>query len=313
MTEQEVSRLMGRFRRDMFLASGFRWAFLGVMIGCVAAAGAWRHSEYQQIAWIAILTAAVGWALLAWMSFGQARQAGLGEILLETGRLEDAERNLCAALGGFGIFRHVKLIAAHNLAAVFFARREYAQGSVVCREVLRHRFGQFNSLQRACRLLWADCLLMLNDVGGAYDAFRPLYDCSLSLQEQLRLLPVQIRYELAARQEAQTVNNIISKVRLSDMLDSPTAGLVNAMLAEACRRRGLREQWRYLARRAWLYTELDALVPCCPAIEPIAADPPVTSGVRRQEVGGAGDGSHPGVPGVLQPDLPEVGLGRSDG
>jgi hypothetical protein len=106
----------------------------------------------------------------------------------------------------------------------------------------------------------ADSLLMLDRAQEAYEALRPVYDQPLSLAERMKLLPVQLRYELAADHSASAVRDLREKARIAELLEPQRAGLVHALLAEACRREGLEPQRDFLARRAAIYTDVPELM-----------------------------------------------------
>jgi hypothetical protein len=106
-------------------------------------------------------------------------------------------------------------------------------------------------------------------VDAAYDAMRPVYDTQLSLSDRMKLLPVQLRYELAADHSSASVNALAEKVRVAELLDSSQAALVHAMLAEACRRESMPDQQAFLLKRARLYHDLEPLAEQYALITPI--------------------------------------------
>jgi len=86
----------------------------------------------------------------------------------------------------------------------------------------------------------------------------------------MKLLPIQLRYELAADYPAAAAQSLPEKLQIAELLDSPRAALVHALLAEACRRNHMPAQQAFLAERAWLYHDLDQLAPRYPVIALIA-------------------------------------------
>ena len=112
---------------------------------------------------------------------------------------------------------------------------------------------------------------MLDRRDEAYEAMRPVYDVPLSLLDRMKLLPVQLRYELAANHTASAVRELGEKIKVAELLDAPGAALVHALLAEACDRQAMGRQRDFLTARAWLYHDLTDLADRYELIAPLTA------------------------------------------
>jgi len=219
----------------------------------------------------------LGAALLAWILFlvhliRVTREVQAGGVLLTTGQLDDAEVWLRRGIERFSLSGHAKILACQQLASLFFRRSAYQEVVTICQELLRHRIRRVRKVWINTRLMLADSLLMLDRTSEAYAAMRPVYDVPLSLADRMKLLPIQLRYELAADHAASAVQALAEKVRIAELLDAPRAALVHALLAEACRREAMPGQRDFLAERARLYFDLDQLVQRYAVIAPIAGE-----------------------------------------
>jgi hypothetical protein len=119
----------------------------------------------------------------------------------------------------------------------------------------------------------AESLLSLDRVGEAYEAMRPVYDVPLTLADRMKLLPVQLWYELQAGQAIASVESLPEKVRIAELLDSQQAALVHAMLAGPCRQRAMPAESEFLLRRARLYADLEPIIQRYPVLAPIGSSP----------------------------------------
>ena len=81
----------------------------------------------------------------------------------------------------------------------------------------------------------------------------------LNLAEQLLLLPIELRCQVTAEQYDAASESLPWKVERAELLDSPTAGLVHALLAMAADHTGQSRMAGFLRHRAELYHGLDNL------------------------------------------------------
>lgn len=269
MTPLSLDRLLPTLRRHLTLLRVLRIALLGGLtvllvwsLALPGPAGRWV------LAGLGLL------AVSAWMMFvaawiRQTRDLQAGTLLLTLGRLDDAENRLGRSLMRFTLSARAKLIVGQQLAALFFRRERHADVVALCRELLRHRLAGIQNVWINTRLLLADSLLLMDQVADAYAAIRPVYDMPLSLADRMKLLPLQLRYELASDHAESAVGALAEKVRVAELLDSPRAALVHALLAEACRRRAMPVQQAFLTERARLYHDLEDLAERYPVISPV--------------------------------------------
>ncbi len=263
MTQPELDDLLRRFRRRMACSTAVRWLIVFSVAASFATAGPFGGAESSW--WITVWLTAVllGWLMLVAVSVRTGKGMRWASVLLTAGRWQEAERELAHVLRSFSVFRHTLLAAGQQLGTVLHAQQQYAQAREVFRAIVRAigRTRASHSVERAARLLWADCELALGNLAGTYEAFLPLYGVPLTLSERLVLLPIELRYELAAGHTRHAVANLPDRVRHAELLDSVQSAWVHAMLAEACRREGLDGQAAFLQRRAALYHDLNELPP----------------------------------------------------
>jgi tetratricopeptide (TPR) repeat protein len=265
-----VDRLLRALRRNLVLFQGLRV----VVAAAFAAALVWAlglpaGTNKTALAFLA------GAAILLWLGFVAhsvrlVREFQISSALMAMGRFDDAEDRANRLLGRFSFSARGQFMLFQQLAGLLFRRDRYEEVIAICSELLRHRLGLARGLAFNARMMLADSLLLLDRVDEAYQAIRPVYDTPLSLADRMKLLPIQLRYELAAGHVASATQGLAEKVRVAELLDSQRAALVHALLAEACRRKAMPVQQAFLAERARLYHDLEPLAKRYRSIEPIA-------------------------------------------
>ncbi len=263
MTLAEAEGIVRRLRRHFFLALAARVLIIALVV--VVFFGALVQDEVIAEADTlpyAIVFATFLWILLTAVSVRQIRTANQASVYISSGRLDLAERQLKSAIHQFSLYGMGKLLACHNLAVVAHGQKDYQVAAVLCDGVVALRGSISRSLGRLCRILLADCRLLLGDTGSARTAIGPLSlgNPTLSLSEELMLLPIVLRCQIAEGDfERAARESLPRKVWLAELLDAPKAALVHALLARACDRLGDAEAAGFLQRRAELYHDLEEL------------------------------------------------------
>jgi len=266
--------VLARFRRQMFLLRvaqvGAVVAFVLGMAGMTVAPSEWaRRSMF-----LGLVALVAVWVLLTLRSLRIMRQVHAGGVLLSIGRLDDAEVWLRRGMSTFSLSARVNLLAGQLLGMVFLRQGAYGQVIELCRTLLRQCRRRGGRLGIEIRLLLADSLLRLDRLDEAGQVLDSIDESSLWLEGRMRLLPIILRYHLAAGDPEQAVRDLKSKLRIAELLDPPNAAFVHALLAEACRQTGRTEQQAFLAERAALYHDLQPLAGDWPIIAPIAGTSP---------------------------------------
>lgn len=269
MSADRLETLLRRFRRQLAKVRAIR---VGVVLLLIAVfSWTWWLPEPIDRSTVFVVLAGVllAWVALAVSSVRLTQAMQTGRILLRTGQLDDAEVWLRRAMTGLSLSVNTQLVAGQQLALLFFRRGSHLQVVAICRELLRQNLKRLRHAWVSARLMLADSLLILDRIDEAYEAMRPVYDVELSLADRMKLLPIQLRYELASDHSASASAALAEKVQIAELLDSPQAGLVHALLAEACRRQAMPAQHAFLAERARLYWDLDQLAERYAVIAPI--------------------------------------------
>jgi len=270
MTSTEVVQLLVALRRDLRIATLTRLALIGLFaFGLVAAAAATDERLRLTWLWTVTMVAAIIWALLTIASTKQIRAANQASAHLASGRLDLAESQLRTALRIFSIYSPAKLLACHNLAVLAHGRGEFIAAAELCTGVLRQARRLGGSARRTTRMLLADCKLSLNDVVAANAALQGLdvMDERMPLSERLMLLPIRVRCDVTAGSHEVAVQQLREKVRLAELLESPRAALVHALLARACRCLGRPAEAEFLHARACLLHDLADLYEQVPLLK----------------------------------------------
>lgn len=266
---KDLTHVLGTFRRQMVLLRVLRFAAVVLLIGGVLVLPQMEAMPTQAMLAI-LLGVLIAIGLLGIHSVRLAREVQAGGILASIGKLDDAEVWLRRGMTQFGLSGQAKIMAARLLASLLHKRGAYEEVVAVCRAVLRQPLKRLREVGVEMRLMLADSLLLLGRLGEAHEALMPVYGSPLSLEAQVRLLPIQLRYELAAGQAASAASALRGKVRIAALMESPMAALTHALLAEACRQQNMPAERDFLAERARLYHDLEPLVREYPVIAPIA-------------------------------------------
>ncbi|UCD28804.1 MAG: hypothetical protein JSV03_17295 [Planctomycetota bacterium] len=272
MSSDDLNIMLRSFRRRLAVIRVLRIALIVLFLLAFIWADQLDEPDDKHMMFLVFAAAVLTWILLVIGSTQTGREVQTASVLLNIGKLDDAEVWLHKAMGRFSLSARGKVIACQQLAALFMRREQYAEVVLICRTLLRRRLCRLHSVWINTRLLLADSLLYMDRVYEAYQAVRPMYDVPLTLADRMKLLPIQLRYELAADQAASAVVALKEKIEIAELLDAPRAALVHALLAEACRRRNMRPQYNFLIERARLYYDLDKLAERYPILTPVVAD-----------------------------------------
>lgn len=270
MTHREAHQLIQNLRRQLLFATLARMLLTGIVGAGLL--GALRHDPAStgstlsgglSTLWSAAILAVVVWVTLLIFSVRQVRASNRASAYIASGRLDLAEAQLKNAVRRFSLYRNSKLMACHNLAVVAHGQKCYQASAELCNGILSmwswSRISQ--GLHRVCRILLADCHLFLGDTASASRVIESLspQDPHLSLAEQLLLLPIELRCQIANAEYERAADSLPWKISRAELLDSPKAALAHALLAEACRQTGQTERAAFLQRRAELYHDLKEL------------------------------------------------------
>lgn len=273
MNPAAFERCVRDFRRSLATARALRIGLALLFMVAVFWSVQQPEGRGRPMMAMVVLGALLLWAAVLIRSVRLSREVQAGNMLMALGRLDDAEACLGRALGRFSLSPHVKYMIFQQLAALLFQRNRVDEAVAMCHELLRHPAQRLHGIWLSTRMLLADALLLKDQVAEAYAAMRPLYDAPLTLAQRMKLLPIQLRYELASDHAASAVSGLAEKVRIGELLESPQAGLVHALLAEACRRQSLAAPQAFLTERARLYCDLGPIAVKYPVIRPIAESP----------------------------------------
>lgn len=269
----QIDMLLRTFRRQMRITRVLRFALLIgtaiVLFWAINMPGPYR----KQVMFGVFIATLIVWVLSMINTARLARSLRTASALVGVGQLDNAEIWLRRTLEKLSLSTRTKVLAFQQMASLLFRRDAHADVVAVCGALLEQRISSLKPVWINTRLMMADSLLMLDRACDAYDAIRPVYDVPLSLSDRMKLLPIQLRYELAADHAEAATQGMPEKLQIAELMDSPRAALVHALLAEACRRSNMAEQQAYLTERAWLYHDLDQLAERYPIIAPVASRP----------------------------------------
>jgi len=244
-------------RRDLTLSSLLKAVLLG------AAAAAMFAGPVYGSAWSSsgvLIGIAAVWLLLSYRSAMRSSAAADSPLLIASGQFDEAEQRIEHVLRGFSIFRTAKLLSLHHLSVLRHAQHRWRESALLSKALLRQRLGSLQTLAHSSRLMLADALLELDDLRGAHEALASLYHQRLTLGESINLLAVQLDYEARIGAWPAMVRNVMAKVQLAELMPSAGAARTQMLLALAAKKCGRADLANWLARRAELLCDVNALV-----------------------------------------------------
>ncbi len=271
LDQHELDQLLRSFRRHVIMSTGLRIAMF-VLLGIGLMVSMSMPQESSRRMTMAVLGVGLMLVVLAAMgTLKMTRDVQAGNLLLNRGKLAEAAASLRRAIGRFSFSSQGRFIAVQQFGILLQQQHAYGEVVRLCREMLRYRLKRWRSVCFSVRVMLADSLLMMNREAEAYDAMRPVFDQPMSLLERIRILPVQLRYELASDNAASAVKDLPEKAKLAELMDGPRASLVHALLAEACERQAMTEERDYLLQKAWLYHDVTKLAERYGILAPMAS------------------------------------------
>ncbi len=262
MTTGEAHSLLTSLRRQLLLADVTRILLIAAVgTGCLGMFFLSDSSLQTGMLWSGALGASILWMLLTVLSIRALRRANHASVYIASGRLDLAEEQLKNAIQSFSLYGSGQLVACHNLAVIEHGQKNYRVAAELCNGVLSLRRSHIRNLAKTCRMLLADCRLYLGDTLAALRAIEPLRldDPAMSLADKLILLPIELRCQVAKGDFQAATQDLSWKVRRAELLDSPRAALVHALLAKASAALGKASEAQFLEQRARLYFDLDEL------------------------------------------------------
>ncbi|HWL94062.1 MAG TPA: hypothetical protein VNT79_11065 [Phycisphaerae bacterium] len=278
LTGSDARQLIQALKRQLILSGAVRILLLAVIaVGVLATAWLARDDARLGLIWAAAALAGLTWIGLAVLSLRQMRAANQATVYMANGRLDLAENQLISAANQFSLYRQGKLLACHNLAVVAHGLRNFEAAANLCDGVVAMKGRPTQLIGRTSRILLADCRLSLGDAAAANRALAPLTQeiSRLSLDDQLLILPIELRSKIAMNDFAGATSDLKEKVARAELLDSPRAAMAHALMAVACLRTGDAEKAGFLLRRARLYHDLTELTEQAPGLRELLE--PVTS------------------------------------
>ncbi len=260
---------IARARRDLTLSTFIKFLLLGAVIGGLVIAPLFGLGSDGTL----LLLAAGGvWVFLTLQSIKGSRLAAASPHLIATGQFDEAEQSIDGALRSFTLFRTVKLMSLHHLALLRHAQQRYQETASLCRALLNQRLGPITGVGKQTRLILADSLLELGDLGGAHEALAGLYRHRLSLNEAMNLLQVELDYQARTGAWDQMAANLPAKVQLAELLPAPAASRAQALLALASKKTNRPDWETFLKHRAELLGDVDDLQKHRPMLKEVWGD-----------------------------------------
>jgi hypothetical protein len=254
---------IARFHRHLTLAMAVNIAFAAAALFCLL----FRGGLGNEIGGTAALLVIGGmWLVLSYRSIRGSRLAAGSPSLIAAGRLDAAEDQIEKALSSFSLFRTAKLLSLHHLAILRHAQHRWDDSARLSRALLAQRLGGLRHLARQSRLVLAEALLQLGDLGGTQQILRELYRQRLPLPEAMSLLGVQLDYEARINAWEAMLAGVAAKIQLAEIMATAPAAQVQALLALAAKKTGRSGLCQWLGRRVELLVDVRELTAARPAL-----------------------------------------------
>lgn len=248
---------ISRFRRDLTIGALLRAALITGAMVCICWGPMFGQSFNGAVLLLAI--GAVS-AVLGYRSLQGSRLAAESPLLIASGRFDEAETRIDAALRSFSLFKTGKLLSLHHLALLRHAQRRWQESALLCRALLGQRLGIMRGLSKPSMLLLTDNLLHLNDLPGVYEALTRLYQQKLNLTEALTLGQLQLEYQARIGAFEAMLDEVKTKVEMAELMPSSPAARTQGLLALAAMKMGRQELFAWLKQRAELLCDVRVLV-----------------------------------------------------
>jgi len=200
------------------------------------------------------------WVVLGYRSIKGSRLSAESPFLIASGRFEEAESHIDAALKSFSLFKTGKILSLHHLAVLRHAQKRWQESALLCRAILAQRLGALRGLSTPSMLLLADDLLHIGDLTGTHDALARLYLTRLNLAEALQLQQLQSEYLARIGAFEPMLEGMKTRIQLAELMPASAAARTQALLALAARKTGRNDLSQWLRRRAELLCEPAELI-----------------------------------------------------
>jgi hypothetical protein len=258
MTEHERKSLVARFHVSLVMGIIFRITTLLILAAGLVLAPR-TTGIIGQLLFVLVVAAAGSWVWTAWRGAFHQRCLMEAGRQLAIGQPGEAERQCRLVLGSAAPVRNAKILALFYLARAADLQSDPAGAAAFARAILKHRSRAIGSVETECRILLAKASLALNHSDQSGAEIARVHNKRLTLAQKLRLLPIELHYQLTVGKVEEAVQSLARKVRLAELLDAQGACVAHALLAEACRRADLPSKSEFLRQRASLYSDFSEI------------------------------------------------------
>lgn len=252
--EIDARKAIASVRRAGAMASVLRFVLLlGVAGGFVLTA-----IGQQTVGMLLMAGVIVMLFMLASRSVRAQQTIGRASGLIGAGHYDEAEKTLHEGLRSFVIYRAPRMGLLQNLAALRHAQGRFPEAATLSHELLRYRRTD-SALTRTLRLMLAECALEMNDLPAAHAALQQV-PAQLPLREMLKLMELQVDYCVRISAWSAALDQLGTKIEMSELLPAEVAARVQALLALAAFKLGRNDWSAWLKRRAELLCDVPKLI-----------------------------------------------------
>jgi hypothetical protein len=220
----------------------------------------WGASLLQPLATTIWPVALMGGGIILWLlaSHASARTTRLAlqaaqhaAATDQTARLEDT---LARGLKRFTLYRSIRVMLYHHLAVLRARQGRDAEAAAICAALLAGDLVPRVSGQRGkLLLLFTEVTLRAGGLWDAWAALGELAGLNMPLNDRLKRLELQTRYEAACGRWDRMLRQLPSKVQLSELMPAEESAAMQRRLLDAADRAG------FAATAAWLRARAELL------------------------------------------------------
>lgn len=257
--------------RAILLVRRWRWIALFLRVGLVLGLGAAIYAYEKGGGFIVVAGMFVVWTIVSSLNARTRRLAFDAGQHIAAGEFDLAEDRLTQSLTSFTLAGSTKQFGLHQLAMLRHAQARWSDAAALARAFLSSRTtAAANDIPS--RLVLAESLLEMGDLDGVERMVRELGSYRLNLRQTLVL--TQLRLDVLARRGkfASAFQNPYATLGLVELMPASVSARCHAILALAAKRVGDSTWWHWLANRARLLGDVDALFESRPFLREAFAD-----------------------------------------
>lgn len=259
LLEISTGRAIALVRRWRWLSILLQAALIGVLAGSI-------YMYQRGGGLIVIVGIFVLWTVIASLNARARRLAMDAGQHFAAGEFDLAEDRLTQSLTTFSLIGSTRQMGLQQLALLRHAQARWADAAALASAFLSGRRPADARTDVSSRLVLAESLLELNDLHAVARELNELSRIRLTLAQTLTLTQLRLDFLCRRGEYAAMLVGLPATVDLIELLPAPVAARCHAMLALAAKQSGKVDWQIWLAARATLLGNLEAILEARPPL-----------------------------------------------